>query len=116
MATITPTADHNGRRVILAWADASTGDTFNSYELGGEDSIASAIQISGTFGGATAVLQVSNDGSSWFTAKDVNGDDISATSAAMFEASLSALYVRPSISGGSSDSLAVTMVMRKAAR
>lgn len=113
-----PTINHDTDRQagedaqVVTWTGMATGDTIESYTPIGTAGIAGAIQISGTFGGATVILQQSNDGSTWFTAKDVFGDDVSATANAIFEISLSALYIRPSISGGTGDAVNVILALR----
>ena len=40
-----------------------------------------SIQFVGTFGGATVVLEWSNDGTNWITGKDAQGNDLSFTAA-----------------------------------
>jgi hypothetical protein len=97
---------------IITWTAIANGDTASPFLSVGLDTAVSAVQISGTFGGATIVLQVSNDGTNWFTAKTPTGTDVSATAAGIFELSLSALYVRPSLSGGSSSSVNVILAAR----
>lgn len=64
-----------------------------------------SIQISGTFSAATAIFQGSNDGVTWFTLTDFQGNAISKTSAALEGISEVAALVRPFISGadGSDD-------------
>jgi hypothetical protein len=64
-----------------------------------------SVQFTGTFGGATVVLQGSNDGTNWVTLKDTQGEDISATDAGMFEFTSAARYLRVSASGGTSQSI-----------
>ena len=39
-----------------------------------------SVQISGDFSGATVFVQISNDGSTWFTMRDIAGSNVSATS------------------------------------
>lgn len=60
-----------------------------------------SVQITGTFGGATVVLQGSDDGVTWFTLHDTSGSNISATSNARFDTiAIVPAFVRPSLSGG----------------
>lgn len=97
---------------IVTWLAIENGDTaapFLPVEL---DTAVASVQISGTFGGATLTFQQSNDGTNWYTAKTPTGDNVTATAAGMFELSLSGLYVRPNLSGGSSSSLNVILVAR----
>lgn len=97
-------------RVI--WSGIASGDTFTPFTLTQQYGLAGSVQVTGTFSGATVVMQVSNDGTNWVTAKDVQGTNISLTSAGYAELSLSAAYIRPSISGGTATALTVAMVLR----
>lgn len=97
---------------IVTWSSMATGDTINHWEVKALSTAVASLQLTGTWGGATVVLQVSNDGTTWFTAKDTQGNDVSATADAFFEISVSARYVRPAPSGGSSDSVTAVLVMR----
>ena len=108
MAEQTPTkADHNAPGTLLhTYSAAASGDTFaplrlgQAYPLGG-----SAQVIGGTWGSATVTLQVSHDGANWFTAKDVQGDDITFTDDGYFEFSSAAVLMRFSISGAGASGL-----------
>ena len=115
MATITPAQDMpfggTGGVVELVWETLTPSDTAAEQETGGSQPIAGAVQVVGTFSGSTVVLQASNDGTNWVTLKDVTGTDISFTSTGMAEFSTAALYIRPSISGGSGD-VDVIVVLR----
>ena len=97
---------------IVTWTAIANGDTASPFLSVGLDTAVASVQISGTFDGATLTLQQSNDGTNWFTAKTPIGDNVSATAASMFEISLSGLYIRPSIAGGSSSSINVILVAR----
>ena len=113
MATITPTFDTTITGVPrLIWEELATGDTVVSHTVTQQYGLAAAVQAVGTFGGATVVLQVSNDGTNWATAKDVQGTDVSLTATGYFEVSLSAAYIRPAISGGTGDDVDVIVVLR----
>jgi len=64
------------------------------------------VQLSGTFNGATAVLQGSMDGTTWFTLNDSEGNPISTTTATLRLITENPRYVRPVISGGTSAAIA----------
>lgn len=102
----------NKPRSLATWEGVATGDVQDTLTVAGLAAAAASVQITGTFGGATIVMQCSNDGTTWFTMKDAVGDNISATGNAYFEFSTSALYIRPSASGGTGDDLDVVLVMR----
>jgi hypothetical protein len=70
------------------------------------------VQFDGTFGGATAVLSGSNDGTSWFTLSQPDGSPISATVSALMQIVENTKYVRPTTSGGAGSSINVRMVER----
>lgn len=114
MATIVPKFDttiDGVPRVI--WEGAVTGDTLTPFVLKQQYGLAGSIQAVGTFGGATVGAQVSNDGTNWATAKDVLGNNITTTAATgYFELSLSAAYIRPTITSGSANDIDVIIVLR----
>jgi len=115
MATVTPTVNRYAakRLVMITWADLATGDTINEIDLGfqGIPAAIASVQISGTFGSATVTLTASNDDSTYVTLADTGGTDISATSAASFEISTAMRYLKPTISGGSSDAVDVNLAV-----
>jgi hypothetical protein len=73
--------------------DVGTPDQLSRYPL-------HSVQIAGTFGGATVVLQGSDDGVLWFTLKDVTGASVSATVDSRFDVQNVPMHTRPSSSGG----------------
>lgn len=113
MPLITPSLDVSIRDVPrVIWSGIAAGDTFNAFTLTQQYGLAASVQVVGTFGGATITMQVSNDGTNWATAKDLQGNDITFTSTGYDELSLSAAYIRPAIAAGSGVSLSVIMVVR----
>lgn len=116
MPTVSPAFDFIQAQAAkvprVTWAGIITGDTIVSLPINAQAAVAGAVQISGTFGGATVVLQASNDGTNFFTMKDLTGTNISATAAGLFEFTTAALYIRPSISGGSANSVNVLLSLR----
>jgi hypothetical protein len=97
-------------RVI--WEAAATGDTIIAFPVAAQAAVAGAVQFSGTFGGATVGLQASNDGVTFFDIKELGGSPISTSSAALFEFTTAAMYLRPVITGGTGDAVNVVMVLR----
>jgi hypothetical protein len=87
----------------------SPGDAF---KLVSQAALAGCVQFTGTFGGATVIMQGSNDGTNWFTLKDILGFDISATAAGAAEFTTSAAFIRASASGGTGDDIDVVVVLR----
>lgn len=113
MPTITPSLDTSIADVPrVIWQGAATGDTFLPFTLKQQYGLAASIQLTGTFGGATITIQVSNDGTNWVTARGLDTTDITFTAAGYREFSLCAAYIRPSIAGGSGTGINATMVLR----
>lgn len=94
------------------WEDIETGDTLTGLRLTGTGARRGAVQISGTFGGATVKMQTSNDGTNFYDIKDIHGTAVSASAAAIFEITSAALYIRPAITSGSANAVDVTLFMR----
>jgi hypothetical protein len=112
MATISPTTvSEQIRSAAYRWTNLSTADTAVAVALENTQGLAGSFQGTGTFGGATVALQVSNDGVNYFTHKE-NGTDVSLTAAGALEFSTAALYLRPSSSGGTGDDVTVTVALR----
>jgi len=116
MATVSPTLSPvypQGELVVRwIWDNLATGDTVVGAGIPGQAAVAGSVQFTGTFGGATVKLQVSNDNSTYFDMKDLLGNTISTTSAAYFEFTTAGVYIRPAISGGTGDAVDVTMSLR----
>jgi hypothetical protein len=113
MATISPEISRTIAGIPrVIWEELATGDTVNPLPIREQWGLAASVQISGTFGGATVVLQHSNDGVTWFTASDLRGAEVSFTAAGIAEISLSSAYIRPGISGGTGDDIDVVVVLR----
>ena len=120
MATITPTITHigngagqdsNGPSAIVQWTPVTEADTCSPVELVGLPD--RSVQIAGTFGSATIVLQGSNDGTNYATLTDPQGNAISKTAAAIEMVAEVARYTKPSTSGGTSSSITITMLCRR---
>lgn len=113
MATITPNENGPiGSARVVNWETMATGDTATAVTLQNLEGAVACVQISGTFGGATVTFQASNDNTNWVTLKDISGTSVSVTAAGLVELSTSAVYVRPAISGGTSDDVDVVAVFR----
>jgi hypothetical protein len=116
MPTVTPTfvsaniQAQDTKRVD--WTGIITGDTIVSFGIPAKVGAVGAVQIDGTFGGATVTLQASNDNATFFQMKDVNNTNISATSAGYFEFRTGAMYIRPVVTGGSANSINVKVALR----
>jgi hypothetical protein len=98
----------------VTWANVTENDTFVAWTKdGGCASLTDkSIQFAGTFGGATLTVEGSNDETNFVGLNDPQGSAISATSAAIEQILENTAVIRPSISGGSSSSVTVTIVAR----
>lgn len=114
MATISPVRSKpagNGIAKVL-WETLTESDTAAADVPSSTEPVVASVQVTGTFGGATVVLQGSNDGSTYFTLKDTAGSDISFTAAGAADFSVGCLQIRPSASGGSGQDVDVTVIYR----
>jgi hypothetical protein len=113
MATIIPTiVEEQVRAAAFRWTDYSTADDAAPVKVQNMQGLAGAIQVTGTFGGATIALQVSNNGTNYVTLKNSLGEDVSFTAAGMAEFSTAAMFLKPTSSGGTEDNVTVTVVLR----
>lgn len=112
MATTLSTDGPVGSAKVVTWFEVATGETAPTYTLQGTSGLLGSVQMAGTWGGATIVLQGSNDGINWVTLKDPSGTDISLTANGAFEFGTAMLYMRPSPSGGSGDDVDVIVALR----
>lgn len=115
MATITPTivpvSDPGVTRVYLAtWASIGDADTCTAVPMSGASD--RSVQITGTFGGATIVVQGSNDGTNYAPLTDPQGNAISKTSAAIEQISEISRFVKPTTSGGTSSAITVSLLLK----
>ena len=94
------------------WTEVATGTTADTFTLERTKGLLASVQMFGTWGSSTVVLQGSNDGTNWVTLKDTAGTAISLTDDGAFEFSTAMLYIRPSSSGGSSDDVDVIVTTR----
>ena len=97
----------NSRSNVIEWLKAATGDTNGMFEVPNRAAILATVSFTGTFGGATAIIEISNDGTTFFPMNDSAGSAVSATADALFEVSTVARFIRPAISAGTGDSINV---------
>lgn len=102
MATINPTQDRNTANgaIIVTWPAMGNADSGSPFMLAFAANL--TLQQSGTFGGATIVLEGSNDGVNWFTLTQQGGNNVamSFTSIGVHSPVENPIYVRPRTSGG----------------
>ncbi len=112
MPAIDPTFTPVQGVVQSQWLAASTANTPNALLVKNNSARKASVQITGTFGGATVAIQGSNDGTNFVTLKDVTNTAMSGGAAAYYEFETSALYIKPLITGGTGDTITITVVMR----
>lgn len=116
MATITPTivpvtVDPGVRNVYIAtWAAIGDADTCTPIPMSGASD--RSVQIGGTFGSATIVIQGSNDGTNYLPVTDPQGNAISKTSAAIEQILELTRFIKPTTSGGTGSSVTVTVLLK----
>lgn len=117
MATINPTIDKvaawGENSHVVTWALLTAANAVGAaIEMPGSSD--RSVQIDGTFDSATVVFQGSNDGATWFTLTDPQGNAISKTSASLEMISELTRFIRPSTSGGGgSQSVNVRVLLKK---
>jgi hypothetical protein len=94
---------------IYTWAAMATGDT--GAPLQGPGFTDASYQVGGTFGGATVVIEGSNDGTTYGTLVDPFNVALSWTAAnGPTQVLPICRYIRPRISGGSGAAITVTAI------
>lgn len=117
MAAIKATVAQIGQRqdqaaLSVTWAGVTENDTFVAMALFPDYPIKS-VHFSGTFGGATVVVKGSNTGTNFFGLTDPQGVAISVTSEGLKQIQENVAQYQPVATGGSSQSLTVTMVFSR---
>jgi len=114
-ATVTSIDTFGDHCHIVAWSGltSATTDTGSPLEMGG--SADRSIQITGTFGaGGTLLFEGSNDGTTYATLTDPQGNALSITAAKIETVMELCRFVRPRISAGDgTTSLVCTMFLRR---
>lgn len=101
MATVSPVIDRTIAKIPrVIWETVKNDDTATALPISEQWGLAASVQASGTFNNGSVTMQHSNDGTNWFTARDLQGSDIVLTADGIAEFSLSSAYIRPSFSGG----------------
>lgn len=111
----TPLLDLNVPCKTATWATMVQGDDGDPIPI---DTLVQYLdrtfQVTGTFGGASLVIEGTNDGTNWATLSDPNGVALSITSAGIYQVIQVTLKMRPRVSGGGgSTSLDVTGLLRR---
>jgi hypothetical protein len=113
MPTITSTRTQTGNNkvIVFNWLAMATSD--DGEPVAFAQYTDKSVQITGTFGGATVVIEGSNDGTTYAVLTDPQGNDLNITSAKVEMVSEATRYVRPRVSGGSGTSINVYLLVKE---
>jgi hypothetical protein len=95
---------------VVSWPTMANDD---GKPLEGAAAADRSVQFEGTFGGATFVLEGSNDGTNYHTLKDPFGNGIEVTAAGFVGVMEVARYVRPRGSGGTGTDVDVFLFIKR---
>ncbi len=103
MATVTPTITRvsldSNRSWVVSWLAMANGDTGGPVTLPAHAD--RSVQLGGTFSvGGTVVIEGSNDGTTYLTLDDFQGNAMSFTAADIESVSQVTRFIRPDISAG----------------
>jgi hypothetical protein len=117
MATKPVTSDRNTLNGAIIFRWEALGDADDGAPISIPFAANSAVQVEGTFGGATCVFEGSNDGTNWHTlhserVSSNNSMTLSFTAASVRHVLEEPVYMRPKTSGGTGTDLDVTLVVR----
>lgn len=108
--SLTPT--QTSLATICRWPNLTTGDT--GTPMPHSQYTDKSVQVVGTFGGATVVIQGSNDdGVNWTTLTDPQGNALSFSAAGLEMVSEATGLIRPSVSGGAGVSVSIHMLCKE---
>ena len=115
MATVTPTVtdiSKDGHVIMITWAlTTADADGAPAEWCAFADR---TVTFTGTWGGATAALEGSNDGTTWLALADVQGTAITATANKIETAVELTRFVRPNLTtAGSGAAVSATLLMRR---
>lgn len=112
MATKIETVLNNGYGKRIAWqglASSESGEAVSLAEFADR-----SVQIHGTFGGASVIIEGTNDGTNWYALNDLQGAALSASTAKIEGIAELTYQIRPTISGGDGTTdISVTLFARK---
>lgn len=94
---------------LITWADLLTGNTGDPVE--NPTHADRSVQVAGTFGAATVVIEGSNNGIDWVTLTDPAGAALSFTVTGLKQILQATRYIRPSVSGGAAAAIDVDLLI-----
>jgi hypothetical protein len=115
MATVNPTMQRIGNgSLLIRWA--LTNADFDGAPIGDNlgDYFDRSVQVVGSFGGATVVIQGSNNGNDWYALDDPQGGDLSFAAPGGKAITEVPQFTRPLLVGGAASSVTVSVFARRA--
>lgn len=111
-------AQGDGSLIQAQWVGMTESDSGSPIDIGAFSVAgmisAASVEVSGTFGGATVLLKGSNAVSSaLYGLTDAGGSAISMTSAGLKQVRELCRYYGPTFSGGTSQSITVTILFQR---
>ena len=88
----------NSASFVAQWPHLAQGD--DGAPLGCAQYADRSFQVVGTFGGASVVVEGTNDGVNWATLTDPQGNNLTFTAAKIEMVSEATLRIRPKVVGG----------------
>lgn len=98
------------RSFVIKWLSVTEADTCAAVAI--PTHADRSVQVTGTFGGATVLIQGSNDGSTYATLTTPADAALSFTATGLKQILESTAYIKPSISGGTGQTLNIYVHMR----
>jgi hypothetical protein len=100
MSTINGAVTRNGDQSVVTVTFTAVGDADSGAPIQLSEYADRSVQATGTWDSATLVWQGSNDGTTWFTLNDPDGNAISKTANFLESVMELTKYARPTTSGG----------------
>lgn len=97
-----------GKAAVATWTPLATSDT--GSPVTNTSFSDRSVQVNGTFGGATCVIEGSNDGVNYITLTDTAGAALSFTTAGLRQVLQVTRFIRPSVSGGAGVAINVNLL------
>lgn len=111
MATVQPTRTivSGGKGHVYTWtlADGDDGAPIEAVDFADR-----SVQVTGTFGGATVVVEGSNDSANYAVLTDPQGNDLNISTAKVEMVAEVTRLVRPRVAGGAGTSVTVSLLAR----
>jgi hypothetical protein len=106
------TLQSNRNVMQVVWANMPQGDVGDSLPMAGYSD--RSVQVVGTFGGATVSIEGSNDGVTFATLTDPQGNPLTFVTSRLETIMEMTLYIRPKVTGGDGTTSLSTFMAVKA--